>query len=71
MEKIIIGDLPLKKVKELKNICNKVGWIRSECYIDCKYFDEKECDCKLSFVNSIDFENIDLDKEIEEEIKNG
>ena len=60
-----IGDLTLRKAKELMNCCEHIGFIKGECFADCRYFDENKCDCKLSVLAVL--EEIDLDQEIEVE----
>ena len=60
-----IGDLTLKEAEELRSCCEHIGIIKGECYVDCRYFDENKCDCKLSFLASLI--KIDLDQEIEVE----
>ena len=60
-----IGDLTLKEVEELRTCCEHIGIIKGECYVDCRYFDENEGGCKLSFIARLI--KIDLNQEIEVE----
>ena len=60
-----IGDLTLKEADKLRNCCEHIGFIKGECYVDCRYFDENKCDCKLSFLARL--REIDLNQEIEVE----
>ena len=64
-EKKKIGDLTLKEAEELKNCCGHIGFINGECYVDCVFFDEKKCECKLSSLARL--REIDLNQEIEVE----
>lgn len=63
-----VGELTLNEIKELNEMCRRTcpnRMIRGECFTGCKYFDEKECSCKLSFIDSIYLDGINLEEEIE------
>jgi len=60
-----IGELTLREAEELRNCCGHIGFIKCEC-LDCKYFDENECDCKLSFLAYLRGINLDQEIEVEE-----